>query len=284
MEILFHADSREDINRHPFDLVLSACRSLQDVTKSIDTAVEQGRTELFVELKPPIAANLSIPNAFQTMVTALRSKETKPLTVHICVASAMVVAYLREHCPVEQGATKQYTCGALNIGVCMGNIAFADTDAIVNASNTLLKLGAGVSGAIANATQPGLQEEMYSIARQRSIAEGDAVITGSYDLPCRYIIHAATARGGADAVRTALRNVFRICNEEHLSSVAIPALGTGTGALPITTFAELAAEEIRLFVKRIPNTLKQIEFIIWAEPDMDVLIGVFDGALNNAIG
>jgi O-acetyl-ADP-ribose deacetylase (regulator of RNase III) len=276
MEIQFHADSREGINQHTFDLVLSACRSLQDVTKSLDMAVEDGRTELFVEFKPPIAASLSIPNAYQTMLTALNSKETQPLTVNVCVASEMVVEYLQEHCTKVQGTTKHYNCGELNVVIRMGNIAFATTDAIVNASNTLLKLGAGVSGAIANATQPGLQEEMYAIAQRRSIGEGDEVVTGSYGLPCSYIIHVATARGGAPAVQLAMRSVFRICNKKELSSVAIPALGTGTGGVPVVRFAEIASEEIKRLLDNKPLALKIIEFVMHTHADQETMELVFE--------
>jgi O-acetyl-ADP-ribose deacetylase (regulator of RNase III) len=160
----------------------------------------------------------------------------------------------QEHCPIGQGVVKHYEWRELKVVIRMGNIVFANTNAIVKASNTLLKLGAGVSGAIATATRPGLQEEMCAMAQKRNLAEGDAVITGSFGLPCLYIIHAATARGSANAVQTALRNVFRICNEENLSSVAIPALGTGTGALPIATFAERA---VKYFEEHGPSTLKK---------------------------
>ena len=265
MEVRFHIGNADSISQGAYDLVLSQCRSLQDVTSSVSKALLAERTELFLELKPPVAPGLSIPNAFQTILGMLRSRPNENLTVHVHVASDVVVEYLQEHCPLEPGTEKSWEYNGIIIIARMGNIVFANVDAIVNASNTLLKLGAGVSGAIAHA---------------RSLADGDAVITDSYGLPCRYIIHAVTACGGADTVQTALRNVFRICNEEKLSSIAIPALGTGTGGLSITTFAQVSVEEIKRISKLFPCVLKHVEFVMWTESDMKALDAVFNDSLS----
>src|SRR5919201_2760903 len=77
-------------------------------------------------------------------------------------------------------------------------------DAIANAANTELRHGGGVAGAIARAAGPELQRE----SRERApIGLGEAVETTAGELPCRWVIHAATRHLGgptsADIIRDA---------------------------------------------------------------------------------
>ena len=62
-------------------------------------------------------------------------------------------------------------------------------DAIVNAANTDLAMGGGVCGAIfAAAGAKRMQEACDRVAPVRT---GFAAITPGFDLPCRFVIHAA---------------------------------------------------------------------------------------------
>lgn len=69
----------------------------------------------------------------------------------------------------------------------MGDIARqADVEAVVNAANAGLRPGGGVAGALHRAAGPGLEEECRPLA---PIRPGQALITGAYALPNRYVIH-----------------------------------------------------------------------------------------------
>ena len=60
-------------------------------------------------------------------------------------------------------------------------------DAIVNATNPMLKMGGGVSGAIFTiAGRRQLQDACDQIGH---CAQGEAVITPGFDLPAKYVIH-----------------------------------------------------------------------------------------------
>ena len=68
-----------------------------------------------------------------------------------------------------------------------GDITEMDTDAIVNAANKDLILGAGVAGAIRTKGGPTIQEECNHIG---GAPVGGAAITTGGDLRARYVIHA----------------------------------------------------------------------------------------------
>jgi O-acetyl-ADP-ribose deacetylase (regulator of RNase III) len=74
------------------------------------------------------------------------------------------------------------------IHVARGDITTFEGDAIVNAANNHLKLGAGVAGAIARKGGPEIQQECD---RHGPIRVGEAAITGAGRLSVRHVIHAA---------------------------------------------------------------------------------------------
>src|SRR5437588_6462021 len=94
--------------------------------------------------------------------------------------------------------------GTTQIEVLETDITALEVDAIANAANTRLMHGGGVAGAISRAGGPEVQRE----SDQRSpIGLGEAVETTGGEMPCRWVIHAATIQLGgptsAEIIRTA---------------------------------------------------------------------------------
>jgi len=73
------------------------------------------------------------------------------------------------------------------------DITSLKVDAIVNAANSDLILGAGVAGAIRRKGGPSIQEECNRIG---SCPVGNAVITSAGNLQARFVIHAVGPRWG----------------------------------------------------------------------------------------
>ncbi|MGZ4169180.1 MAG: macro domain-containing protein, partial [Solirubrobacteraceae bacterium] len=95
-----------------------------------------------------------------------------------------------------------------------GDITLLGVDAIANAANTELKHGGGVAGAIVRAGGPAVQAESYAKA---PIGLGEAVETSGGDMPCRWVIHAATMELGgptsADIIRRATESTLARADE-----------------------------------------------------------------------
>ena len=126
------------------------------------------------------------------------------------------------------------------------DITRLEVDAIANAANTDLAHGGGVAGAIVRAGGRSIQEESDALA---PIELGEAVATGAGDLPCRWVIHAATMRLGgptsADVIREATASTLRVADELGCKSLALVAFGTGVGGFPLEEAAAIEVAEVR---------------------------------------
>jgi O-acetyl-ADP-ribose deacetylase (regulator of RNase III) len=144
-----------------------------------------------------------------------------------------------------------------------GDLTQAQVDAIVNAANNDLVLGAGVAGAIRLKGGPSIQRECDAIG---PIAVGGAAITGGGELPARHVIHAASMRLGglatAEALRLSVRNALRLAREHGLRSIAFPAIGTGIAGFPIGACARIMLEEIRDHLRAV-TPLERVEMVLF---------------------
>ena len=155
----------------------------------------------------------------------------------------------------------------MDIEVVEGDITELDVDAIANAANDRLWMGAGVAGAI---KQAGGEEIEHEAVAKGPIAVGDAVATGAGRLAARYVIHGAVMgqdlRTDADFVRRTTRRCLELADELGCRSLALPAFGTGVGGFPLAECAEImvaAATEYE------PVTLERVVFAVYGDEAED---------------
>jgi O-acetyl-ADP-ribose deacetylase len=126
------------------------------------------------------------------------------------------------------------------------DITQLEVDAIANAANTELKHGGGVAGAIVRAGGRVVQDESDELA---PIGLGEAVATAGGEMPCKWVIHAATMRLGgptsAEIIRAATASTLAKADELGARSLALVAFGTGVGGFPVKEAARIEAEEVR---------------------------------------
>jgi O-acetyl-ADP-ribose deacetylase len=130
--------------------------------------------------------------------------------------------------------------------VMAADVTKLEVDAIANAANTMLRHGGGVAGAISRAGGPDVQRESDAKA---PIGLGEAVETTAGDMPCRWVIHAATMELGgptsAEIIEQATRSTLAKAEELGARSLALVAFGTGVGGFPLDEAARVMVDAAR---------------------------------------
>jgi len=129
-----------------------------------------------------------------------------------------------------------------------GDISAYEGDAVVNAANNHLRLGAGVAGAIRDRGGPSIQRECDAIVRRDGpLRVGDAAITGAGALSVRHVIHAAAMGDeppSVASIRSATRRSLQLAADHAVRTIAFPILGSGVGGFSFDDAARVMLEEI----------------------------------------
>ena len=157
------------------------------------------------------------------------------------------------------------------VQIVQGDITVQNTDAIINAANTSLLGGGGVDGAIHRAAGPQLLEECRKIG---GCPTGEARITKGYNLPARYVIHTVGPiyRGKAKdetLLTSCYENCFKLAAENHILSLAFPAISCGIYGYPIRDACRIALSVSLKSLKQY-SFLEKIVFVLFSSQDLNV--------------
>jgi O-acetyl-ADP-ribose deacetylase len=149
----------------------------------------------------------------------------------------------------------------MELQVVEGDITELDVDALANAANDELWMGAGVAGAIKRAGGAEIEQEAVA---QAPIAVGQAIATGAGNLKAKHVVHAAVMgqdlQTSAELISQATRRTLEVADDLGAQTLAMPAFGTGVGGFPIERCAELMVTEARAFE---PENLERIVFAVF---------------------
>lgn len=139
----------------------------------------------------------------------------------------------------------------VDIELATGDITQIVADAVVNAAHSDLTGGGGVDGAIHHASGQKLLGECLSLY---GCPEGEARITGAYNMPAKYIIHTVCpvySGKGRETSNEILANCYNSCLKmaemQGLKSIAFPCMATGAGCFPKELASKTAVSSIRNF-------------------------------------
>jgi len=151
----------------------------------------------------------------------------------------------------------------VELQVVEGDITALEVDAIANAANDRLWMGAGVAGAIKRAGGEEIEREAVA---KGPIPIGSAAATGAGRLPARWVIHGAVMgqdlRTSADLVERTTRSCLQLADELGCRSLALPAFGTGVGGFPLDECAQIM---VRVTRAHEPATLERVIFAVFGD-------------------
>ena len=151
----------------------------------------------------------------------------------------------------------------MEIEVIAGDIAALEVDAVANAANDHLWMGAGVAGALKRAGGEEIEREAMA---KGPIPVGTAVATTGGRLPARYVVHGAVMgqdlRTDADLVARTTHACLELADELGCRSLALPAFGTGVGGFPLDECARVMVAQVRGYE---PRSLERVVFAVFGE-------------------
>jgi len=158
-----------------------------------------------------------------------------------------------------------------------GDIAAVEADAVANAANDRLWMGAGVAGALKRAGGDEIEREAMALG---PIPLGSAVATSGGRLPAGWVIHGAAMgqdlRTDGDLVRRTTRSCLELADELGCRSLALPAFGTGVGGFGLGECARIMVEEARAFE---PRSLERVIFAVFGADAYDA----FSSAISSPL-
>lgn len=158
----------------------------------------------------------------------------------------------------------------------LGDITKMNTDAIVNAAATDLRPCEGICQAIFAAADT--RKLLSACKKIGHCPMGEAVVTPSCGLPCKYIIHVAGAGwySGhsnerllfADCYRNALLKAYAY----QCRSVAVPLMFSGSLHIPRTEALKIVADVMTQFEKTYPHM--QIILVLYKKSIYDLAVKI----------
>ena len=151
------------------------------------------------------------------------------------------------------------------------DITLMNTDAIVNAANCSLSVGAGVCGAIFKAA--GSTELQAECSKIGTCNTGEAVITKAYNLPSKYIIHTPGPiwrLGNSEEISLLYKsymNSMRLAARNACRSIAFPLISSGIYGFPKDPAFKTAVSAIYEFLKT--NDM-EIYLVIYGEDSIAI--------------
>lgn len=161
-----------------------------------------------------------------------------------------------------------------------GDIADADAEAIVNATNTALEETGGVSATVFEKAGPELKEVLQEIG---GIETGKAVVTPGFGVRAKYIIHTA-GPVWMDSDRETEEKQLASCYVEILDaarahgihSVAIPAISTGIFHYPAAEAAPVALFSISKWLSDHPDYPMKVILVAHDKDTFEIYCDLLD--------
>ena len=156
--------------------------------------------------------------------------------------------------------------GSATVSIERGDITDWNVDAIVNAASTSLAMGAGVASAIKRKGGVLIEEEAM---RQGPIEAGEAVLTPGGNLAATHVIHAAVMssdlKTDAETIARSTRAVLAIADKHRLTSLALPAFGTGVGHVPPPVAGDAMLGAVVAHLRTQKTTLQRVVFVLYQD-------------------
>lgn len=162
----------------------------------------------------------------------------------------------------------------MKIEIIQGDITEESSDAIVNAANNQLWMGAGVAGAIKRKGGEGIEREAIKMG---PIKPGEAVVTTAGNLKTKYVVHAAgmgqDLKTSEELVKNSTASALKVADNLGLRSISFPAIGTGVGGLGLDKCATAMITAVMDFKAK---SISSVRFVLFDDSAQQIFMYAYD--------
>ena len=177
-----------------------------------------------------------------------------------------------------------FTAGKLVIEILCGDITEDATDVVVNPTNERMRLKGGVGKALLKKAGKELENSLdREISRGYKLEEGKIFMTkASGTLKCKYIYHVVSPDRKATSLSKTVTACLKKADEQRLSSMSFPAIGTTSVACKPAEAAQYLCEAIIKYGHSNPRHLQQVRIMIFQQDIYQTFIQTCNDILQSS--
>lgn len=166
---------------------------------------------------------------------------------------------------------KEKRIGPATVRLLQGDITTCEVDAVIN-----------VSGKKLSTTDPEQlpTQKLNLDLWKNSSGQPAVVITPGEHLKAQHVLNSpsveTTATAGAHKIRKTMRQILEEAQENGLTSLAIPAIGSGINRYPLDRCAEILLEELARSVHQQDNVIQKVIFVLDTQKSYRIFEQVLD--------
>lgn len=165
---------------------------------------------------------------------------------------------IEEPCEYTRQAPDHFSVGPLTLTLTVGDLATARATILVHAAHVTMRMDTDIAAALRR--RGGVLIEQLAMA-QAPARIGDVMWTSAGVLDAQWIAHAVCAVEGVSCIARCLLRVLISAEVRSAVSLALPALGTGSGA-PMSLTAKRILDAIRTFASLRPTRVRSIQIVL----------------------
>ena len=158
--------------------------------------------------------------------------------------------------------TAEKQVGDKKIRLVIGDIADLEVEAFVYDIRSDVKLGTGLGGAISVRGGKTIQQELDEIG---TCPKGGAIITTAGKMKAEKIIHVNGPKfleeDEEGKLRSAVQNALKLADENHISQLAFPPIGTGLYQVDLQLCSRVMTETIEQHLSSNSTSLKEVVIV-----------------------
>jgi O-acetyl-ADP-ribose deacetylase (regulator of RNase III) len=147
-------------------------------------------------------------------------------------------------------------------------------EVIVNSANESLLSGSGLCGLIHKKAGADLEKECL---KKSPCKTGNSIITKSYNLPFKYIIHTVGPKyylftgKEKELLKNCYKSILDLVVKYKIKSIAIPSISTGIYKYPIEEASDIAISTVKEFLNNNKNIdLEELMFCVYSDNDFNI--------------